>query len=85
MLIGLAVNTGKTNYMEIACHHGMMANKHIRISCNSYENVKTLKYFGSFLRNQNFIHEEIKCRLKAGNQRYYSVQAFSAFLQEFEN
>ena len=26
------------------------------------------------MTNQNFIHEEIKCRLKAGNACYYSVQ-----------
>ena len=26
--IGLAVNTGKTKYMEIGCHQGMMANAH---------------------------------------------------------
>ena len=26
------------------------------------------------MKNQNYIHEEIKCRLKAGNSCYYSVQ-----------
>ena len=35
---------------------------------------KTFSYLGSLLTNQNFIHEEIKCRLKAGNSYYYSVQ-----------
>ena len=34
--IGLAVNTGKTKYMEIVCHRDMMANEH-RIGSNSYE------------------------------------------------
>ena len=34
---------------------------------NSYEKVKTLKYLGSLLTNQNSIHDEMKCRLKAGN------------------
>ena len=52
----------------------MMANEHIRISSNSYKNVKTIKYLGSLLTNQNSIHEELKCRLKAGNSCYYSVQ-----------
>ena len=30
----------------------------------------------SLLTKQNSIHEEIKCRLKAGNSCYYSVQTF---------
>ena len=33
-----------------------------------------IKYLGSLLTNQNSIQEEIKCRLKAGNSCYYSVQ-----------
>ena len=37
--IGLAVNTGKTRYMEIGRHRGMIANEHIRIRSNSYEKV----------------------------------------------
>ena len=40
--IGLAVNTGKTNYMEIGSHRGMIANEHIKIGINSYEKVKNL-------------------------------------------
>ena len=72
--IGLAVNTGKTKYMEIGRHRGMMANAHIKIGSNSYEKLKTFKYLGSFLTNQNSVQEEIKCRLKAGNSCYYSVQ-----------
>ena len=35
--IGLTVNTGKTNYMEIGRHRGMIANEHIKIDSNSYE------------------------------------------------
>ena len=30
---------------------------------------------GSLLTNRNYIEEEIKCRLKAGNSCYYSVQS----------
>ena len=47
---------------------------HIKIGSNSYEKVKTFKYLGSLLTNQNSIPEEIKCRLKAGNSCYYSDQ-----------
>ena len=60
--------------MEIGRHRGVIANEHIKIGSNSYEKVKTFKYLGSLLTNQNSIQEEIKCRLKAGNLCYYSVQ-----------
>ena len=45
--IGLAENTGKTKYVEVRRHRGMMANKHITICSNWYEKVKTFKYLGS--------------------------------------
>ena len=38
--IGLTIKTGKTKYMEIGRHQGMISNEHIRISSNSYVNVK---------------------------------------------
>ena len=60
--------------MEIGSHRGMIANAHIKIGRNSYEKVKTFKYLGSLLTNQNSIQEETKCRLKAGNKCYYSVE-----------
>ena len=41
--IGLAVNIGKTKYMEIGRHRGVISNEHIRIGCNSYEKAKILK------------------------------------------
>ena len=60
--------------MEVECHWGMMAHKHIIVGNNSYEKVKTFRYLGSLLTTKNCIQEEIKCRLKAGNSFYYSVQ-----------
>ena len=44
------------------------------VGSNSYEKMKTFKYLGSLLANHNSIQQEIKCRLKAGNSCYYSVQ-----------
>ena len=35
--IGLAVNIGKTKYMEIGRHSDMIAKEHIRIGSNSYK------------------------------------------------
>ena len=40
--IGLSVNIGKTKYMEIGRHRGIIANAHIKIGSNSYENWKRL-------------------------------------------
>jgi hypothetical protein len=40
----------------------------------SCEKVKHFRYLGKTLTNQNFIHKEIKSRLKSGNTWYYSVQ-----------
>ena len=51
-----------------------VASEHIRAGRNSYENVKTFKYLGSLVTNQNYIQDEMKCILKAGNSCYYSVQ-----------
>ena len=42
--IGLAVNTRKTKYVEVARHRGKIENEHIRIGSNSYEKVRTFKY-----------------------------------------
>ena len=49
--IDLAVNIGKTKYMEIGCHWGIIPNAHLKIDINSYEKVKTFKYLGSLLTN----------------------------------
>ena len=60
--------------MEIGRYRGIIANEHIKIGSNSYEVVITFKYLRSLITNKNYIQEEIKCRLKAGNSCYYSVQ-----------
>jgi hypothetical protein len=83
--IDLAVNTRKSKYMEIGCNQGIIANEHITISSNSYEKVKTFKYLGSLLTNQNSIQDEIKCRLKAGNSCYYSVHTILSSRLLFKN
>ena len=68
--IGLAANTGKTKYMEIGRHRGIIANAHIKIGSNFYEKVETFKYLGSLLTNQTSIQKEIKFRVKSGNSCY---------------
>ena len=71
---GLVVNVEKTKYMEVRSHQGMMTSDHITECRKSCKKVKTFKYLGSLLTNQNSIHRGIKCILKAGNSCYYSVQ-----------
>ena len=56
----------------------MIVNEHIRIGSNCYEKMKTFKYLGSLVTNQNSIQEEIKCTLKERNSRFYSVQTLSS-------
>ena len=70
----MAVNTGKTKYVEVGRNQGLMVNEHITIGSHSYEKVEIFKYLVSLVTNLNSIREEIKCRLKAGNSCYYSVQ-----------
>ena len=73
--------------MEIGSHRGMMANAHIKISSNCYEKVKTFKYLGSLLTNQNSIQEEINVNLK--QEIHVVIQSKHScpldFSLEFEN
>jgi len=46
------VNAGKTKYMEIRHHRGMMAKGHITVRVIQ---VKNYKYLGSLLSNQNSV------------------------------
>ena len=59
--------------MEIGRHRGVIANEHVSIGSNSYEKVKTFKFLGTLLTNQNCIQEEIKCRPKTRNSCYFLV------------
>ena len=48
--IGITVNTGKTNYVEVGHLLCMMTSEHILIG-SSYGKVKTFNYLGSLLIN----------------------------------
>jgi hypothetical protein len=72
--IGLEVNAEKTKYIVMSRDQIAGQNGYIQIGNKSFETVEQFEYLGTTLTNQNFIHEEIKSRLKSGNACYHSVQ-----------
>jgi hypothetical protein len=46
-----------------------------KIANSLFENVSQFKYFGTRVRNQNLIQEEMKRRLSSGNASYHSIQS----------
>jgi hypothetical protein len=46
---------------------------------SSFERAEEFRYLGTTLTNQNSIQEEIKSRLKPGNDCYHSVQNVLCF------
>ena len=74
--IGLELNDKKTKYMVMSQDQHAVKNHniYIYIGNKSFERVENFKYLGTTLMNQNFIHEDIKCRVQSGNACCYSVQ-----------
>jgi hypothetical protein len=72
--VGLWVNADKTKYMVLSRDQNAGRSHSIKIDNISFERVEQCRYFGSTVTNQNFIQEEIKCRLNVGNACYHSVQ-----------
>ena len=77
--IGLVVNIGKTEYVEIGHHQGIMANEHIAIGNNSYQREETFRYLGSSLTEQNCIRGN-KCAFTVGNSCYSQSKHFQSLL-----
>jgi len=73
---GLEVNADKTNYTVISRDQNAGRSHNIKTDNSSFERVEEFKYLGKTLTNQNSIQEEIKSRLKSGNDCYHSLQNF---------
>jgi hypothetical protein len=71
---GLEVNAHTTQYVTMSRDQNAGRIHSMKMDNNFIERVEEFKYLGTTLTNENSIQEEIKCRLKLGNTRYYSVQ-----------
>jgi len=63
--IGLEVNADKTKYMVMSRDQNAGRSHSMKTENSSFERVE--EYLGTNLKNQNYIREEIKSRLKSGN------------------
>ena len=77
--IDLEVNAEKTKYMVTSRDKNSEQNGKIQISNKSSKTVEQFKHLGKPLKNENFIHKEIKNTLKSGNACYHSVQNLLSF------
>ena len=72
--IGLEVNADKTKFM-IMSRDQNAGRSHSMKTDNSYiERVEELKYLGTTLKNQNYIQEKMKSKVKSENACNRSVQ-----------
>jgi hypothetical protein len=72
--VGLEVNPEKTKYMLMSCSQKIGQKYSIKIANRSFEDGAKFKY-PETLTDQNYMHEEIKSRLNAGNACFHSFQS----------
>jgi hypothetical protein len=68
------LGTSRVRWLKLARVVNARERERERGKNKSFETVEQFKYLGTTLTNENFIHEEIKSRLKSGNAFYHSVQ-----------
>ena len=68
---GLEVNADKSQCIIIPRDQNTGDKLNFRIDNIFFEEVKQFKYLGTNLTNQNSIQEEIKGKLKSGNECYH--------------
>jgi hypothetical protein len=75
----MEVNAGKMLCIVMSQDENAGQSQNIKIDDKSFERVVVFKYLGKTLRNKNSIHEEIKSRLKPGNDHCHLVQNLLTF------
>jgi hypothetical protein len=73
--VGLKVNPEKTKHMLMPCYQKAGQKHNMKIASKFFKDVAELKYLGTTLTHQNYMHEEFKSRLNSGNVCYHSVQS----------
>jgi len=71
---GIEVNAEKTKYMIMSRDKYPGQNHNIKIQNKAFKRVEQFIYLETILTNQNFIHEDIKSRMKYRNVYYHSAQ-----------
>jgi hypothetical protein len=61
-------------------HQNAEQNINLKMTNKFLENMEKFKYFGKTIRNQNYIHEQIKNGLICGKPCYHSVQSIPYLL-----
>jgi hypothetical protein len=69
------VNAEKAKYMLMSRSQKVGQKHSINTAKRSLEDVTKLKYLGTTLTEQNWMHEEFKSRLNSGNACLHSVQS----------
>jgi hypothetical protein len=73
--VGIEVNPEKTKYMLMSRSQKIGQKHGIKTANRSFVDVARFGYLGTTLKDQNFIHDEIKSRLNSGNACCRSVQS----------
>jgi len=69
---GLVINQNETKYMKHSRVQTNVKNKEIEIEGIKIEEVNSAKYLGTITNADNFIEEEIKERIAAGNRSFFA-------------
>jgi len=72
--IGLEVNADKTKYMVMSGVQNARRSHNMKVDNRPFERVEELKYLGTTLKNQNYIQEKMKSKVKSENACNRSVQ-----------
>ena len=70
---GLEVNADKTKYMVMSRDQNIGRSHSVKNDNSSFGRMEELKYLGTTLTNPNSIQEEMKSRLKSGNDASYHL------------